>query len=94
MDENLTILSAARIRNDDDDLTECEGLLFQKNTHIHSDKIHHYQAHITCHHDDGTINRNVDSFLAVFHKLLIQYLIIENELYEDQLRKMKLSVQC
>ena len=84
VDEHLTILSAARIRNDDYELTECEGLLLQKNTH--SDKIHHYQAHITCHHDDGTINRNLDHFLAVFHKLLIQYLIIENELYEDQLR--------
>eukprot|EP00985_Skeletonema_marinoi_P035097 scaffold45615_cov219-Skeletonema_marinoi.AAC.1 len=83
VDENLTILFAARIStsgDDDDDSPPCEGLLLQKNND--ESNIRHYQAHITCHHDDDS----VDHFLAVFHKLLIQYLFIEHDLYQDQLR--------
>lgn len=86
VDENLTILFAARISRDDsndDSPSNCEGLLLQKNN---EGKIQHYQAHITCRHDDDTNDDDVDHFLAVFHKLLIQYLVIENDLYEDQLR--------
>ncbi|KAL7436155.1 hypothetical protein ACHAXM_005096 [Skeletonema potamos] len=85
VDENLTILFAARISRGDDEnsLSTCEGLLFQKNN---EDRIHHYQAHITCSHDDDINDNDVDHLLAVFHKLLIQYLVIENDLYEDQLR--------
>ena len=81
VDENLTILFAARIPIDDDSSpsSNFEGLLLQKNS---DSNIHRYQAHITCRHHDA---HNVDDFLAVFHKLLIQYLLIENDLYEHQL---------
>ncbi len=84
IDENLTILFAARIPIDDehDDYLPCEGLLLQKNSDERN--IHRYQAHITtaCHPDKDSL----DHFLAVFHKLLIQYLLIENDLYKQQLR--------
>lgn len=82
VDENLTILFAARIPRGDDSSSpssNCEGLLLQKNTG--ESNIHRYQAHITCHQDDD----HVDHFLAVFHKLLIQYLHIEGDLYEQHL---------
>ena len=89
VDENHTILFAARILLRDDDSSSspssnCEGLLLQKSV---ESNIQHYQAHITCRHGDDSTNDNnvVDQFLAVFHTLLIQYLHIENDLYEDQL---------
>lgn len=82
IDENLTILFAARIPRDDDS-PPCEGLLLQKNSDESNTTIHrYYQAHITCHQDKDSL----DHFLAVFHKLLIQYLLIENDLYKQQLR--------
>ena len=86
VDENLTILFAARIPTGDESSpsSNCEGLLLQKKQFDSGESsIHRYQAHITCHHGADI----VDHFLAVFHKLLIQYLLIENDLYEHQLHQ-------
>jgi hypothetical protein len=76
----------------DDVIPKCEGLLLQKCNRDDND-VQRYQAHITCHDNNNNIStnatttssNNLDHFLSIFHTLLIQYLVIENDLYVNQL---------
>ncbi|KAL7531296.1 hypothetical protein ACHAXR_003963, partial [Thalassiosira sp. AJA248-18] len=70
LDENSSVILAARIVEGE----ECEGYLVQK---LDGNK---FEAHMSC----GNDVTDVDKFTAVFHKLLLQYLSIEFELYEKE----------
>ena len=48
---------------------ECEGYLIQKHDN-------HYETHVSC--------QTIHQFTAIFHRLLLQYISIENELYEKE----------
>ncbi|KAL9180859.1 hypothetical protein ACHAXT_011312 [Thalassiosira profunda] len=50
---------------------ECEGYLIRKPDNA-------YEAHLSC------SSANVDQFAAVFHTLLLPYLAVERELYEEE----------
>ena len=72
--DSATVILAARIAHDDG-TCECEGYLVQI-----SDS-NDFEAQILCPH--ASI-KSMDHFTAVFHKLLLQYLTIEDEIYEEE----------
>jgi len=67
--ENSSLIFSARTVEDD----VCEGYLLQKLDN-------NFEVHISY----SNVNVDVDQFIAVFHKLILQYISVEYELYEKK----------
>ncbi len=73
LEDGSTVVVAARILHDDG-TSKCEGYLLRNN------ESNDFEAHISCDHS----MKSIDLFSAVFHKLLLEFLVIETNVYEAE----------